>query len=430
MSHNKQRLHQHRAIPPVQQQQESPDAARLRNGSGPGGMRTPEDDVPAGKVWTPDAASYVSKRKQAELQVPSFIPLKLDGNLSPAQRDIAASVVSEQIKQGSRAPNNIPQALLPPGTKVQDLESRSAQPVQPTQSASEPSNMQTQQPQQPQQNLPTDFDPEVDDPDDIVVGSQALAPDTVAENQREALQEALRQKQIAKAQQQATGNRAQAPGTVHSDVDVSKRPGIMQEHPLLAKLRSRYTISALDIRYKTIDGIKYGFRKHSNQAYLKFVTNKVLPTIETEAELSDKHAYALAAISLASVDDVPAWEVFGAEIDPVVERAWIAAEPLNPPTTVVIKTADIIYHMFIMDGIPEFGDTLARAYNELFPDIDIVGDDGTWIYKCMTPGCHERFEHVPENDSDGNPKPYYCPVHGTALRPLGSKGDLRNVPLD
>ena len=204
----------------------------------------------------------------------------------------------------------------------------------------------------------------------------------------------------------------------------------MQEHPLLAKLRSRYTISALDIRYKTIDGIKYGFQKHSNQAYLKFVTNKVIPTIDTEAELSDKHAYALAAISLVSVDDVPAWEVFGVEIDPVVERTWLDAEPLNPPTTVIVKTADVIYHMFVLEGIPEFGDTLARAYNELFPDIDIIGDNDVWIHKCMTPGCHQRFEHLPEKDSDGNQKQYFCPVHGTPMRPLGSKGDLRNVPLD
>lgn len=419
MAHNK-RLH--RAIPPAQP--ESPDVAMLRthstgnsNGSGPGGMRTPEDDVPAGKVWTPDAASHVSKRKQAELKVPDCIPLHLDGNLSPLQRDIAASVVSEQIKHGSRAPNNIPQALLPSGQQHEQLQ-------QPTQLANESSTMQPN-------NLPEDFDPDVDSPDDIIAGAQALAPDAEAEQQHEVLQEALRQRQIAKAQRQAPGNRAKtAAGNTTGDIDVSKRPGIMQEHPLLAKLRARYTISALDIRYKTIDGIKYGFRKHSNQAYLKFVTNKVLPTIETEAELSDKHAYALAAISLASVDDVPAWEVFNVEIDPDVERAWLATEPLNPPTTVVVKTADIIYHMFIMDGIPEFGDTLARAYNELFPDIDIVGDADTWIYKCMTPGCHERFEHLPDQDSDGNPKPYFCPIHGTAMRPLGSKGDLRNIPLD
>lgn len=422
MTHNRQH---HRSIPPAQQ--ESPDAVALRNsrnGSGPGGMRTPEDDVPAGKIWTPDAASHVSKRKQAELKIPDFIPTTLSGNLNPLQRDIAASVVAEQIKQGSRAPDNIPMALRPP----------SQVPTQEGQTVSTQQQQLTQPVHVQQTDLPDDFDPEVDDPSDVQGDSSALAPDIDAAGQREAMQEILRQRQIARAQQQAPKRHAQAQtsGNAGSSgaVDISNRPGIMHEHPLLAKLRSRYTISALDIRYKTIDGIKYGFRKHSNQAYLKFVTNKVLPTIDTEAELSDKHAYALAAISLASIDDVPAWEVFGVDIDQDIERSWVDAEPLNPPTTVVVKTADVIYHMFIMEGIPEFGDTLARAYNELFPDIDIVGDDGTWVYKCMTPGCHERFEHIPENDSDGNPKPYFCPIHGTAMRPLGSKGDLRNIPLD
>lgn len=386
------------------------DVEKLRARSQPqdNSDHIPDDDVPAGRVWEPGPEDHVSRAKQKEMVLPDFIPMRLSGDLNPAQREFAAGVVTDQIRAGTRDVSDVPTSLLQqgqhPGPGAAGL---------------------GQQRETEQRELPDDFDPEVDDPDDFIASPEALRP--ADGTQQEALRNSIREAQ-RQPQQERTGS---APLEVRKGetVDVSDRPGIMQAHPVLAKLRSRYSIAQLDIRFKEIDGINYGFRKYNNQAYLKFVTNRILPTIETEAELSDKHGYAIASIALASIDGIPCWEVFGVELDPTMELPEAKRNPLNPPTSVVISTAEVLYKEFVSGSIPELGDALARAYAELFPDIDLTGNKKLWVYTCTHVGCQERIERLPEHDSDGTQKPYYCTVHGTPMRALGSKEDLGNIPL-
>ena len=381
-------------------------------------QRTPEDDVPEGDIWTPRPEDKVSRRDQAERVIPSFIPRRLS-EANADQMQFASGIVADQIKSGERSVTDIPE----------NMRGGAPAPLKPKKARAP---------------LPDDFDEDVDDEDDDFVGYEGLAvADTsqqdMLRNAAQAGRQARQEKapapeptsQMAPELARAIRARTATPKkNADGPVDVSDRPGIMEEHPVLAKLRARYGRATLDIQYVEIDGISYGFRKYNNQTYIKFVTNRVLPTIETDAELHDKHAYAIAAISLASIDGVPCHEVFSVVPQDDDRQLLIRQSPLDPPASVVIDTAEELFKWFLFGGIPELADDLARAYKKLFPEVDLTGDKKLWIFKCPHPGCRERLERLPEYDAEQNMLSFFCPTHGIPMRALGSKEELGNVPLD
>lgn len=347
-----------------QQNQEQVQAVREH------GTRTIEDDVPKGTVWKPAPEDFVSHRDKSALEIPSFIPLRLDQPANAAQSSLAKNVLAEQGERAERKP--MPQT-------------------------------------------PPDFDPAVDDPEDVFVGEAGLRSDPPEFRD-------------------AQGNRIDPRTTAHANVrqkpPVTKKP---MEHPVLQRLRERFGLKALETKSETIGGIKFTFRKYTNQAYAKFVINYVQSpmSVETDAEFMTKLPYALAAISIAAIDDVPVHEVFASalDLDPVLELRAAAEDPLHPPTSVTVKVAEVLYPWLVGLSIPELGDTLAATLGKLFPEERLIKDKGLWKYVCPKRGCTESHERLPRYDVEGKMKPVYCSRHGVPMKALGSLEELADIPL-
>lgn len=313
-------------------------------------------------------------RKPVALEVPDFIPLRLDAPMNESQAAISQSLRPRQQSEVA--------------------------------------------------GVPDDFDPEVDDPSDAFVGQAGMAAG---------------QSQLT----DASGNpvtpeamRARAQQTIQNkplNLQKQSQQALVEAHPVLQRLRERFGLKAKGVKSETIGGMKFTFRKYTNQAYAKFVVNQVQqPTsVQTDAEFISKLPYALAAISIAAIDDIPTHIVFGSEIelDPVLELPATQQDPLHPPTSVTVKTAEVLYSWLVGLGIPELADTLASTLGRLFPEERLVKDNGLWRYSCPKRNCTEEQERMPRYDADGNMKPVYCPVHGVPMRALGSLEDLANIPL-
>lgn len=325
-------------------------------------LRTPEDDVPAGKAWTPTEADHKPLRKPQEMEIPDFIPLRLDAPVNEAQAQIAAAARKEQGQD--------------------------------------------------------DFDPEVDRADDVFVGAAGMRSEP---SRMETKAGVPVQRPIVTSKKQA-----------QEALSWSRSQSKPTEHPVLRRLRERFGLKANGngIKTKNIGGFDFGFRKYSNQAYAKFVINEVQPDMETDAEFYTKLPYALAAISIASIDGVPAHEVFASETGTDELPTGTIPDPLFPPVVVTVATARAVYPWLCSLTIPEFGDKLARTLSELFPDQDF-DTKGLHRYECPKHKCTETFDRLPKQSTgaDGEVRPYYCPVHGVPMRDLGLVEDLVNVPL-
>lgn len=343
------------------------------------GALTPENDIPAGKSWTPSKDDLKPLRKDAALDIPDFIPERLDMPQNESQRQIADIVNAEREERGEIMP-------------------------------------QQQRRQVPKQQ--PDFDPEVDDPEDVFVGKEGLrsAPPRFADSQGNPIDP----RQRAQPKQVNHG--------VPKPQSPEYRKQLSQEHPVLLKLRERFGISAKPVKDETIGGIRFTFRKYNNQTYTKFVTNMVRPVAETEQEFEEKLGYAVASISIAAINGVPTHEVFGIDIDRT-EMSMVEDNPLHPPTSVVVATAESLYPWLISLAVPELGDALALTYGKLFPTESVMPTSGLWRYSCPKKNCNEIHDYKPRYDSEGKMKPYYCSVHGVVMKALGSLEDLNNVPL-
>lgn len=330
------------------------------------GTRTIEDDVPKGTVWKPAPEDFVSHRQKAALEIPSFIPLRLDQPGNASQASLARNVLAEQGVQ--------------------------------------------QESNQMQHQAPPDFDPAVDDPEDVFVGEAGLHTEP-------------------SVFKDSHGNKID-PRQQKQKLQLTKAP---MEHPVLQRLRERFGLKALETKSETIGGMKFTFRKYTNQAYAKFVINYVQSpmSVETDAEFMTKLPYALAAISIAAIDGVPVHEVFASslDLDPVLELQPAASDPLHPPTSVTVKVAEVLYPWLVSLSVPELGDTLAATLGRLFPEERLIKDKGLWKYVCPKRGCTESHERLPRYDVEGKMKPVYCTLHGVPMKALGSLEELADVPL-
>lgn len=341
------------------------------------GALTPEDDVPAGKAWTPSREDLKPLRKDAALEIPDFIPERLDMPKNDSQRQIANIVNAERAERGEIIPPHI-------GRKT-----------------------------------PSDFDPEVDDPEDVFVGAAGMASErpkfTDSKGNPIDPQRKIQERRVTPSKTSNTGN-------------PDYRKQLAKEHPVLQQLRERFGLVAKPVKDKTIGGIKFTFRKYNNQTYTKFVTNMMRPAADTEQEFEEKLGYAVASISIAAINGVPTHEVFGVEIDNS-ELAMVEDNPMHPPTRVVVATAESLYPWLISLAVPELGDALAITYGQLFPTESMVATKGLWRYSCPKKNCTETHDYVPRYDAEGKMKPYYCAVHGVVMKTLGSLEDLNSVPL-
>lgn len=260
-------------------------------------------------------------------------------------------------------------------------------------------------PRQAQRELPPDFDPEVDDENDRFVGMEGLH---TQQSQR-----------------------------VRNDVYANKPPlrqqepvkHVAMEHPVLQKLRESFGLKSKDVKTQRIGRFVFGFRKYSSQSYNIFVNNHIRPSVSSEVELMEKIGCAIASISIASIDGVPTHEVFGISLDPRLEQPLVNADPLYPPTSVIVSTALHLFPWLNGLAIPELSDTLVDTYSEMFPAEKLVQSKGIWKFVCGANNCKEFLERKPRYRKDGTQKPYYCPVHGLPMNPLGSLEELADFPL-
>jgi hypothetical protein len=376
-----------------------------------GYVHTPGGDIPAGKIWTPGPEDYKPLRKPEQLKIPDFIPLHLSDPVGEEQIQIANSV--------------LPKDRQHPMPSSHTTESTDTQEAGVTMT-------------QPNQNTPEDFDPEVDDPADVFVGAAGL---------QSAVPVIERVSTGERIHTNPTPQRPAVPG--HAFIQppppppsagagaVKQNPQVNQplptEHPVLVRLRERFGLiqGPTGTKSEVIGGIKFTFRKYTNQSYAKFVVNEILTqSVETEAEFNAKLGYALVAIGLAAVNDVPVHEVFELELEPALEAPLVRQNPLHPPTSVIVGAARYIYQWLLTSGTPELGDTLAAVYGKLYPSENLTPDKGLWKYgNCKKPGCTETQERLPRYNAEGEMRPVYCPVHGIPLKALGSLEELSHIPL-
>lgn len=334
-------------------------------------LHEPHDDVPRGRVWSPSPEDKRPLRSAPEHELPPFIPQRLSQPQNEAQAQLAQNVYEDRGE-------------VPP--QMQQKQTR---------------------------ELPPDFDPEVDDENDEYVGMAGMhsQPSQMHRNESHISKPALRTME-QRTQQQA-------------------KPALT-EHPVLQRLRESFGLKAKEVRTKKIGPFVFAFRKYSTQAYIQFVSNNLRPNVLSDAELMEKIGYAIASISIASIDGVPTHEVFGTSIDPLLEKPLVNADPLHPPTSVVVNTALMLFPWLNGLAIPELGDTLVDAYSELFPKEQLVKAKGIWKFVCPKRNCNETMERKPRyKDVNGTNvlKPYYCPVHGVHMQGLGSLEDLADFPL-
>lgn len=361
----------------------------LRSAVGESAFFFIDHNLPKGKAWTPSPEDYRPLRKDAALAIPDFIPERLDAPQNAEQAQISRMVAQDR---GQDMPQETPQEMPQGNTKPQHAS-----------------------------QLPPDFDPEVDDVEDVFVGASALAESTkpvFQDNKGNNVDMKTAPLNLRKPTQQQKPQ-PQAKSTT---------PDI-PEHPVLQRLRERFGLKSKPVKSKKIGGIEFTFRKYSNQAYIKFVVNEVLPTFESDLESQEKIGYAVASIAIAAIDGVPVHKVFGIDIDPILESPQVEDTPMHPPTTVVVKSAEALYTWLLSLGIPELGDTLVSTYSKLFPEEKLVADPGMHRYVCPKKKCTEEHDYPARYNADGAMLPYYCHKHGVPMKLIGRTEDLANIPL-
>lgn len=303
--------------------------------------------VPQGTVYVPGPEDHVPLQQAPKHQVPDFIPLRLDAPENAAQAELAHSVMEER----------------------------------------------------------GDFDPEVDNENDVFVGTQGMQPT---------------QGLVKPA---APG----APRAPANKTTIQQSPN----HPVLDKLRARFGLRKQGTKDADLGGIVFTFRKYTNDAYVRFTNRYVKSDAETVHEYDDKIPYAILSIGIAAIDGVPTHEVFGVDINPVTEASLVDADPMYPPTDVIVRAAARLYPYLLHELEPELFDYAYKKYGELYPDEKFVdpNDAGKYVFECIEPGCSESIRRVPRMDAQNIPVPFHCPVHGTRMRVLGPVEALGNIPL-
>ena len=357
-----------------------------------------EFGVPASTQWTPGPEDHRKLHRDPSIEIPDFIPLFLDAPQNEVQAQLAKIALEDQANRQTY-------------TKTPHTETPKAQPM-------------------PKVSELPDFDPEVDDPDEEFVGLDGLksSPSVMTDQQGNVVDPRLASKPQQTSQPVKT---AQAPMQPQAQPAIkSKKPvHVITEHPVLQKLRERFGLKAQSTKTEVIGGMNFTFRKFTNQAFTKFVTNRVRAACETHSEFEEKFGYALASISIAAIDGVPTHEVFGVDIDEHLERPLLLADPMQPPTSVIVSCAEKLFPWLLSLSIPELGDALSSTYSKLYPEEKLIQDKGIWKFECIKLKCTETQERKPRYDIEGNMKKVYCPIHGTPMRALGSLEDLTNLPL-
>jgi hypothetical protein len=407
---------QHPGAVPTTALPSTPPTTNTAQGQGSGYVHTIGGDMPAGKIWTPGPEDYKPVRKPQTLAVPDFIPLRLSDPVGAEQTAIANSVLPKDRQH--------PMPVYTESTDTQESVTMT---------------------QPPNQNAPDDFDPNVDDPDDVFVGASGLhsAPPVVertstGERVAAPTQPPLPQRPAVPGHAfiQPPSAPASGPTPGPGPGSVKQNPLVDQplptEHPVLLHLRERFGLipGPSGTKSEVIGGLKFTFRKYTNQSYSKFVVNEILTqSVETEAEFNSKLGYALVAIGLAAINDVPVHEVFDLELEPALELPLVRQNPLHPPTSVIVGSARYIYQWLLTSGTPELGDTLAAVYGKLYPSENLIPDKGLWKYECPKHNCTEIQERLPRYNAEGEMRPVYCPVHGLKMNALGSLEELSHIPL-
>lgn len=337
--------------------------------------------------------------------VPSFLPLRLD-NVAPGQEGVARAIMSAQ----GRSPEMIESAIANADHNKTEIRDSGVRMI----SASD---------------MP-DFDPEVDDESDTFVSGldfNKQEPTVMVPNKP------IPQAEKARMPEHTTKQKAQ-PKPQAPEPQVNAQEHRAQVHPVMERLRARFGLRDIGTKSETIDGIKFTFRKYSQEAYQKFVLNRVIlnseSNIETEAEGAQKSDFACVCIAIVAIDDVPVYEVLNVYVDPT-EAVLLERNPLQPPTGVVLRTAIELYPWLQAMMIPEFANTLVSVYASLFPDVEVeTGNEEHWIYTCSKPNCDHRLTKPPRRDVTGKDHGYFCCMDGAPMVPACRVSEARNLPLD
>lgn len=231
-------------------------------------------------------------------------------------------------------------------------------------------------------------------------------------------------------QQPQTPAQLAAPAPVASAV-VPPRP---IRHPVLEGLLRDFGLKTYGVKTVELEapynGYRWSFRKYSREQLnyaLSVASNSALSAEAMESRLRTTTM----AISLAALNDVPVWEVFGVD----TENAAIT-DTMYPPNSVAILAAGRVVDFLDEHTDSGLADTLWERFVDLWPAdgetmIPSQVEAKVYRHKCPVSGCAYYVDKEPEyvNKVSGEIKTGFCPEHGAKLVVIGEVNELGDVPL-
>ena len=217
------------------------------------------------------------------------------------------------------------------------------------------------------------------------------------------------------------------PAPQRSAVPVATKPTV-KRHPVFDSLLRDFGI-AQELKFEVYKGHKFTFRQYNAEQNTFCIS--LADTLSTSAlEYNERIRQNLVAVSLVAIDDNPIYEVLG--YDPR-EAGFVLQDPFNFPSKLSMLLVEHIRKLFLEQFAPAVIMDLWSIYDSLFPASSIkdpaASSEEVWRFKCPVNGCTHSVDAVPEFDSQGLPRKYFCPEHGNELSIMGQVADLENVPL-
>ncbi len=214
-------------------------------------------------------------------------------------------------------------------------------------------------------------------------------------------------------------------------------PSEPKRHPMMDRLLSSFGLRKIPVKSTVVGGLSWYFRAGSTSDFLIATRHAGLRSPSSPKEFEINASYMRAALGLVRVEEDSIYDIIGMNLTPF-EREALQRDEANPPQALVERSADAVITFLVDAFIPTMLDELARAYHQLFDaDMEVASDIVTynrthWRFECDFPGCDEVQTRIPliVNAERGEIKPYFCPVHGTPMRPISSLEKYNNSPLD
>lgn len=221
----------------------------------------------------------------------------------------------------------------------------------------------------------------------------------------------------------------QQPRPVPRQAPQAQRPVApkVKHHPVFDSLLRDFGLHD-EIKFDVYKGHKFSFRQY-NAEQNTFCISLADSLSSSAMEYSERIRHSLVCVSLVAIDDVPVYEILG---QTAADYGFALPDRFAIPSKMSMLLVEPLRALFLEKFSPNVIMDLWAIYDRLFPTaiVDQTDEEGEkWRFKCPVKGCTHSIDAVPEIGSDGNPRPHFCPQHGTELFILGPVADLEDIPL-